>query len=114
MPRAILRAGVRDLTGGFKCFRRAVLESIDIESIRSRGYGFQIELTYRALVVGFDVVEIRSLSAIARRVRARCRWVLHWKRHARCRCSRCGSKPERVCRRRRASDEPADRIRTTS
>jgi dolichol-phosphate mannosyltransferase len=56
--RTILRSGVRDLTGGFKCFRRAVLESIDIESIQSRGYGFQIELTYRALAAGFDVVEI--------------------------------------------------------
>jgi dolichol-phosphate mannosyltransferase len=55
---AILRSGVRDLTGGFKCFRRVVLELIELDSIQSRGYGFQIEVTYRALAAGFDVVEI--------------------------------------------------------
>jgi dolichol-phosphate mannosyltransferase len=49
---------VRDLTGGFKCFRREVLESIDLDSIRSRGYAFQIELTFRALEKGFAVVEV--------------------------------------------------------
>jgi dolichol-phosphate mannosyltransferase len=48
----------RDLTGGFKCYRRAVLEAIDLDSISSLGYAFQIETTYRALRKGFRVVEI--------------------------------------------------------
>ena len=56
--RIILGVHVRDLTGGFKCFRREVLESIDLESVRSSGYAFQIELTYRALKRGFTVREI--------------------------------------------------------
>jgi dolichol-phosphate mannosyltransferase len=54
----ILGVEVRDLTGGFKCFRREVLESIDLDSIRSRGYAFQIELTFRAIQLGFKVVEV--------------------------------------------------------
>ena len=49
---------VRDLTGGFKCFRREVLEAIDFASVRSRGYAFQVELTYRAVQAGFRVVEV--------------------------------------------------------
>jgi dolichol-phosphate mannosyltransferase len=56
--RTVLGVGVRDLTGGFKCFRRAVLETIDLDAIAARGYGFQIEGTYRALRAGFRVVEI--------------------------------------------------------
>src|SRR2546430_12235721 len=48
----------RDLTGGFKCFRRATLESIDLGSVRSKGYAFQIELTYRAARRGLRVVEV--------------------------------------------------------
>jgi dolichol-phosphate mannosyltransferase len=56
--RVLLGAPVRDLTGGFKCYRRAVLESIDLEAIRSKGYAFQIETTYRALRSGFRIVEI--------------------------------------------------------
>ena len=52
------RARVRDLTGGFKCFRREVLEAIDLDSIRSRGYAFQVEMTYRAIQPGFRVVEV--------------------------------------------------------
>jgi dolichol-phosphate mannosyltransferase len=56
--RTLLGTGVADLTGGFKCFRREVLETIDIDSIRSRGYAFQIETTYRALRAGFRVVEV--------------------------------------------------------
>jgi dolichol-phosphate mannosyltransferase len=56
--RMVLRVGVRDLTGGFKCFRRSVLESLDLESVHADGYGFQIELTYRAIKAGFKVVEI--------------------------------------------------------
>jgi dolichol-phosphate mannosyltransferase len=56
--RRVLGVGVRDLTGGFKCFRRSVLESLDLESVHADGYGFQIELTYRAIKAGFNVVEI--------------------------------------------------------
>ena len=56
--RIILGVPVRDLTGGFKCIRRAVLEAIDLNAIHSRGYAFQIELTYRALRKGFRVQEI--------------------------------------------------------
>ena len=56
--RLVLGVPVRDLTGGFKCFRRAVLETIDLDAIQSRGYAFQIELTYRALRRGFRVREI--------------------------------------------------------
>jgi dolichol-phosphate mannosyltransferase len=54
----VLRLAVRDLTGGFKCFRAEVLRSIDLESVRSRGYAFQVELTYRAVRSGFRVVEV--------------------------------------------------------
>ncbi len=56
--RTILGVKVRDLTGGFKCFNRRVLESIDLDGVRSSGYAFQIELTYRAIKAGFTVKEI--------------------------------------------------------
>jgi dolichol-phosphate mannosyltransferase len=56
--RVVLGLEVRDLTGGFKCFRRAVLEAIDLPSVRSQGYAFQVELTYRAVLAGFRVVEV--------------------------------------------------------
>jgi dolichol-phosphate mannosyltransferase len=56
--RLVLGVGVRDLTGGFKCFRREVLEAIDLATVRSRGYAFQVELTYRAIRQGFEVVEV--------------------------------------------------------
>jgi dolichol-phosphate mannosyltransferase len=56
--RLMLGVGVRDLTGGFKCFRREVLEAIDLDSIGSRGYAFQVEMTYRAIQRGFRVVEV--------------------------------------------------------
>jgi dolichol-phosphate mannosyltransferase len=55
---AFLSVGVRDLTGGFKCFRRTVLETIDLDAVAANGYAFQIELTYRALKKGFRVVEL--------------------------------------------------------
>ena len=54
----LLQLGIRDLTGGFKCYRRKVLETIDLDAIDSRGYAFQIETTYRAIRAGFRVVEI--------------------------------------------------------
>jgi dolichol-phosphate mannosyltransferase len=56
--RIILGVKVRDLTGGFKCYRRAVLEAIDLGAVDSKGYAFQIETTYRALRAGFKVVEV--------------------------------------------------------
>ena len=56
--RLLLGVGVRDLTGGFKCYRRAVLERIDLGAIHSKGYAFQIEGTYRTLRAGFNVVEV--------------------------------------------------------
>jgi dolichol-phosphate mannosyltransferase len=56
--RWILGVPVHDLTGGFKCFRREVLETLDLDAIASRGYAFQIETTYRALRAGFRVLEI--------------------------------------------------------
>ena len=56
--RTILGLPVRDLTGGFKCFRREVLLAIDLKSVRSTGYAFQIELTYRSVKRGFKVVEV--------------------------------------------------------
>jgi dolichol-phosphate mannosyltransferase len=56
--RLVLGVDIRDLTGGFKCFRREVLEAIDFDAISSRGYAFQIEMTYRAIQRGFRVVEV--------------------------------------------------------
>ena len=56
--RTLLRVPVRDLTGGFKCFHGRVLETIDLNGVHADGYGFQIELTYRAIQAGFRVKEI--------------------------------------------------------
>jgi dolichol-phosphate mannosyltransferase len=56
--RAVLWVPVQDLTGGFKCFRRKVLESMDLSAVRSTGYSFQIELTYRAYRNGFRIEEM--------------------------------------------------------
>lgn len=56
--RLILGLPYKDLTGGFKCFRREVLEAMDLDSIASVGYAFQIELTYRAHKAGFRVTEV--------------------------------------------------------
>jgi dolichol-phosphate mannosyltransferase len=56
--RLVLGVGVRDLTGGFKCFRREVLEAIDLDQISTRGYAFQVEVTYRAVRLGFRVLEV--------------------------------------------------------
>ncbi|HEY7954154.1 MAG TPA: polyprenol monophosphomannose synthase [Polyangia bacterium] len=56
--RSVLGVPVRDLTGGFKCFRRRVLEAIDLDEVSAQGYGFQIEMTYRTIKRGFRVVEV--------------------------------------------------------
>lgn len=84
--RTILGLSIRDLTGGFKCFRREVLESIDLASVRSSGYAFQIELTYRALKRGFKVREVPIVftdrrvgkSKMSRRIVAEALWMV-WK-----------------------------------
>jgi dolichol-phosphate mannosyltransferase len=56
--RTILHVDVQDLTGGFKCIHRRVLEAIDLQSVRAEGYVFQIEVTYRAVLAGFVVREV--------------------------------------------------------
>ncbi|MDF2569268.1 MAG: undecaprenyl-phosphate mannosyltransferase [Sporomusa sp.] len=56
--RIILNIPFHDLTGGFKCFRRKVLETIDLDNIKSNGYSFQIEMTYRTFLLGFKIKEV--------------------------------------------------------
>ena len=56
--RILLGVKIRDLTGGFKCYRRKVLETIDLDAVDSKGYAFQIETIYRTLRKGFTVVEV--------------------------------------------------------
>jgi dolichol-phosphate mannosyltransferase len=56
--RRVLGLRIRDLTGGFKCLHREVLETVDLGSLASRGYAFQVELTWRAVCAGFEVVEV--------------------------------------------------------
>jgi dolichol-phosphate mannosyltransferase len=56
--RLLLGIPVNDLTGGFKCFRRSVLETLDLSGVGTDGYGFQIEVTYRAIKAGFRVEEV--------------------------------------------------------
>jgi dolichol-phosphate mannosyltransferase len=56
--KTVLSVPINDLTGGFKCFRRDVLEAIPLDQVHAAGYGFQIEMTYRALLLGFRVIEV--------------------------------------------------------
>jgi dolichol-phosphate mannosyltransferase len=56
--RVMLGVDVHDLTAGFKCWRRRALEAIDLDAVNSRGYAFQVEMTYRAIEAGFEVVEV--------------------------------------------------------
>ena len=56
--RTILGISIKDVTGGFKCFRREVLEAIDLDNIISAGYAFQIEMNYRTILKGFKVKEV--------------------------------------------------------
>ena len=55
--RIALGSPVRDLTAGFRCWRRGALEAIDFGAVRAKGYGFQVEMTYRAMRAGYRVVE---------------------------------------------------------
>jgi dolichol-phosphate mannosyltransferase len=72
--RIVLGVSVRDLTGGFKCFRREVLEAIDLPTVRSRGYAFQVELTHRAIRKGFRVVELPIVFRDRQRGRSKMSW----------------------------------------
>ncbi len=72
--RRVLGLDVRDLTGGLKCFRREVLEAIDLPSVRSRGYAFQVELTHRAVRQGFTVVELPIIFRDRRLGRSKMSW----------------------------------------
>jgi dolichol-phosphate mannosyltransferase len=82
--RLVLGLHVRDLTGGFKCFRREVLEAIHFDGVRSQGYAFQVELTYRAVQAGFCVVEVpivfrdreRGTSKMSWRIAAEAMWLV--------------------------------------
>jgi dolichol-phosphate mannosyltransferase len=82
--RWVLGLPVRDLTGGFKCFRREVLEAIELDDVRSQGYAFQVELTYRAVRAGFRVVEVpivfrdrqRGQSKMSWRIAAEAMWLV--------------------------------------
>ncbi|HYB24301.1 MAG TPA: polyprenol monophosphomannose synthase [Solirubrobacteraceae bacterium] len=82
--RLVLGLHVKDLTGGFKCFRRPVLEAIDLDCVRSQGYAFQVELTYRAVQAGFRVVEVpivfrdrqRGTSKMSWRIAAEAMWLV--------------------------------------
>jgi dolichol-phosphate mannosyltransferase len=82
--RLVLGLRVRDLTGGFKCFRREVLEAIHFDSVRSQGYAFQVELTYRVVQAGFRVVEVpivfrdrqRGQSKMSWRIAAEAMWLV--------------------------------------
>jgi dolichol-phosphate mannosyltransferase len=59
--RILLGLPVRDLTGGFKCFNARVLQGLDLTGVHADGYGFQIEMTYRAVKAGFSVTEVPIL-----------------------------------------------------
>lgn len=65
--RTVLGVRVRDLTAGFKCWRREALEKVGVEGVKSEGYGFQIEMTYRAIRRGLRVVEV-PITFVDRRV----------------------------------------------
>jgi dolichol-phosphate mannosyltransferase len=80
--RLVLQLGVHDLTGGFKCFHRRVLEAIELDQVGAEGYAFQIEMTYRSTLLGFRVVEVpiifsdrvRGGSKMSRRIVAEAAW----------------------------------------
>jgi dolichol-phosphate mannosyltransferase len=82
--RTVLGLDIRDLTGGFKCFRADLLRAIDLPTVRSHGYAFQVELTYRALLRGFRVVEVpivfrdreRGTSKMSWRIAVEAAWLV--------------------------------------
>jgi dolichol-phosphate mannosyltransferase len=86
--RVITGLPLTDLTGGFKCFRRAVLEAIDLEQVRSNGYAFQIEMSFRAWKKGFRLKEIPIIfhdrvegqSKMSKRIVREAIWMVWWLR----------------------------------
>jgi len=84
--RRVLRLKVRDATGGFKCWRRAALEGIHAERVRSNGYAFQIETTFRAWKRGFTIREVPIIfmdrekgdSKMSRRIGMEALWIVWW------------------------------------
>jgi dolichol-phosphate mannosyltransferase len=99
--RAVLGVGIHDLTGGFKCIRREVLEAIDMQSIRAEGYVFQIEVTYRALLAGFRVREVPIIfrdraagtSKMSARIAAEAMWLVPRLRRSAAAAVRRGGRP---------------------
>jgi dolichol-phosphate mannosyltransferase len=89
--RRVLGLGVHDLTGGFKCFRREVLEAIDLDGVDSKGYAFQVEMTYRAACRGFRIVEVpivfhdrrHGASKMTAAIAAEAAWRVPWLRYRR-------------------------------
>ena len=88
--RVVTGLPVRDATGGFKCFRRKVLERIDLERVRSNGYAFQIEVSFRAWKLGFRLVEIpivftdrfEGQSKMNKKILREAIWMVWWLRFA--------------------------------
>ncbi len=79
---------VEDSTGGFKCFRRKVLESLELDRVKSNGYAFQIEMSFRAWKKGFRIVEIpivftdrvEGQSKMSRKIVREAIWMVWWLR----------------------------------
>ena len=103
--RTILGIDVKDLTGGFKCIRRSVLETIDLPSVRAEGYVFQIEVTYRALLAGFTVREVpivfsdrtEGTSKMSTRIAVEAMWLVpRLRRSARAAISHSDVRPEKI------------------
>ncbi len=88
--RQVLGLKVRDATGGFKCWRRSALEAVDIAGVRSNGYAFQIEMTYRAWRHGFRIRELPIIfmdrtegeSKMTKRISLEALWIVWWLRFA--------------------------------
>jgi dolichol-phosphate mannosyltransferase len=86
--RRITGLPLTDSTGGFKCFRRAVLEAIDLDAVRSNGYAFQIEMSFRAWKKGFRLAEIpivftdrvEGQSKMSKRIVREAIWMVWWLR----------------------------------
>jgi dolichol-phosphate mannosyltransferase len=84
--RAVTRLPVRDTTGGFKCWRREALEAIDLGSVRSNGYAFQIEMTYRLWRKGMRIREVPIIfmdrtvgdSKMSKRISIEALWIVWW------------------------------------
>ena len=85
----ILELKVKDLTGGFKCYRRQVLESIDLNKIKSNGYMFQIEMTYKAIKKGFKIKEIPFIFQERARGRSKFNKKIIWEAIINCWRLRC-------------------------